>query len=159
MPVIKRCGVSYSSYPEYEKLCPANHWTSIDPSRMTGLLSPNLLRKSPSILLAHSAFSGQSYIGAFVNRLDREDTAIDQELYVFKFAHETPTAEGRVMFHGNWSGRTIHTGIAFFQAIDASGIKAANPLPTMPTGNSGPIDTLDVHYQNLVQSALQHWFK
>ena len=154
MPMAKirfsRMDPSFTSYADWNARCPEGIWRVVPPDEVRGLLpsGPPLEKCNRVFIMA----SGSPQVSAFMvnlHRVDFPDKAVDQEPFVVVFDHETCSASGGIVHHGNWKGRTEYPDEGFFAALAASGIQAYFPLKEVPTAGSGRIEDLPVDSSQL----------
>jgi hypothetical protein len=92
------------------QICPEGEYRILPPDSISLPISQALISKCDSVLIACSGVeqTNTAYFVCILNRVDRNDSAIDQEPFGFLSISGDIAASGCIIHHGNWVGRTIH---------------------------------------------------
>lgn len=136
---------------ELEELCPINTFKVVSPLELPVHGLPNdLINKSiRAVVCGFGDALGITavYMINFI-RPDEKVLAVDQEPLIISCYNNIDLTAGFI-HHGNWPGRTVYPGSAFFQAITASGITAYYPYIGIPEKEEGSILELAPDSQRL----------
>ena len=80
---------------------------------------------------------------ANLHRVDPNDNAIDQQPFGFVLDSRSQFPSGCLIHHGDWTDRTIHPPVQFWDAISSSGIGACFQTAQLPVSQAGKLT--DIH--------------
>ncbi len=134
-----------------KELCPINTFKVVDPAQLlVHGLPRDLIDKSVKAVVCGSGDTlgiTTVYMINFI-RPDEKVLAVDQEPFIVSCYNNIDLTAGFI-HHGDWSGRTVYPGPAFFQAITASGITAHYPYIGLPGKAEGSFLELTPDSQRL----------
>jgi hypothetical protein len=123
----------------------------IEPAKVQELMPSfpvELLDKSDSVLIVASGDPGRiAYYMVNINRVDRKDSAIDQNPLGVAFIGDESLPSGCFVQHGEWEGRSCTPPTDFWDYIEESGLGRCYPISELPPNRSGPINDLDIESQ------------
>ncbi len=76
-----------------------------------------------ALVVSDLTSTGGTYLYVGANRLDRRDGAIDIDPFGVIVHSTGPGADGVVICHGDWEGRTQEMPLAFWDEIERSGVE------------------------------------
>lgn len=134
---------TYDSYTQWRDIVSEGTWQVVSPGVLSDIIPPKLLAKVNSVMVMGAASANGSVFVANLNRIDKKDNAVDQQPYIAVFNHNTSSASGGFVDHGNWRARTTILDMDSLSTIAASGIDAYIFLSEMPSTASGLLDELE----------------
>jgi hypothetical protein len=145
--------ISNEDRNKWEAICPPGEYRIISGSTVSNVLScvlpDTLIGKYNSVFIAGSAtLDGNVYFMANGNRIDANESAIDQMPFGLAFVGNSISGSGCLIQHGNWNNRTTTPPAEFWDHINASGTASYYPLSEMPSDSAGKIADLKIDSQN-----------
>lgn len=136
--------VPYSAYYIWKNLCDEGKYNTVTTSVFQDYLPSQFLAKCmPSTVIMASASTGNRSVYCInPRRVDAPKGELDQEPFICVFNHDTCSAEGGIIHHGNWPRRTSKMSPTLVHAVSASGIVEHLPLETYPYPPSGYLSQL-----------------
>lgn len=141
---------------QFTGLCPQGEFRILPPTVDLSPIPSGLTQKCDSIFCAASgnAAGDTVYYMANLNRVDAKDNAIDQQPFGFVVNSESSFPSGCLVHHGNWTDRTTHPPMDFWDAISQSGVGVCYQTSQLPPVSSGRLEDIQIDSQTEAFSTL-----